>query len=221
MKVIATEGGRVLDLVPIEELRPSSGLYLPDFIQRVNERYGFASVPPSVIEASKAGVKFEHGRFVMDGVVEVIKELSVYSDGLICDCFTTRAADLILDDFFGWSTETFKLRHRQTPQRRTYTSTVVIEFENVVEPALGKFTQLGNMLSKFLKAAYGWNYEYNLQRLTFAVDPMAIPHLRSTQFYIERKLGTPYSENRYYSIAPMQTEEHLRLLGAIESELLA
>jgi hypothetical protein len=98
---------------------------------------------------------------------------------------------------------------------------VIVEFEKEVEPALGKLARLTTVLSNSLKSAYGWNYQYNLQRLTFAVDPAAIPHLRSTQFFIERRMGTPYAANRYYSVAPFHTEEHLRLLTAIESELLA
>jgi hypothetical protein len=221
MELIATEGGRILDLVPIEEIRPISGLYFPDFIKDVTSRYAFGAGPPSLAEAAKSGAKFEHGKFDIGGTVEVIKELAIYTDGVICDCFNTRTADLILDDFFAWATETFKLRERQSPPHRTYTSVIVVEFANAVEAALGKLARIRKMLSKSMKNAYGWDYEFNLQRLAFAVDQTTIPQLRSTQFYIERKLGVPYSENRYYSMAPLKTEEHILLLAAIETELLA
>jgi hypothetical protein len=93
MKLIATEGGRVLDLVPVEEIRPSGGLYIPDVIKKINERYEFASVPQNLAEASKSGAKFEHGKIEIGGAVQVVKELSIYSDGLISDCFDTHAAN--------------------------------------------------------------------------------------------------------------------------------
>jgi hypothetical protein len=221
MKLIATEGGRVLDLVPLEELRPPNGIYIPDFIQKLYARYGFSSPSPSLADAVATGVKFEHGKFDIDGTTHVIKELSIYSDGLIGDCFNTHIADLLLDDFLTWGTETYKFRPRQTPLRRTYTSAIIVQFEKLVEPALGKLARLTTVLSNSLKSAYGWNYQYNLVRLNFQVDPTTIPALRSTQFFIERKLGAPYEENRYYSVAPFRTEEHIRILEAVETELLA
>jgi hypothetical protein len=221
MKVITTEQGQVLDLVPVEELRPPGGVYLPDFIQSITARYGFISGPTNPLEAASSGAKFQHGRFIVDDTPAVIKELAVYNDGIIVDAFNTRVADLMLDDFFSWTTEIFKLRERRTQNPRTYTSVVVVEFERAAERALGKFTQVSELLSKSLSSAYGWNYEYNLQRIAFAVDPKTIPPLRNTQFFMERRLQAPYAENRWFSGAPMQTEEHLRLLEAIERQVLA
>jgi hypothetical protein len=221
MKVIATEQGQVLDIVPVEELRPPGGVYLPDFVQSITARYGFLSSPTNPLEAVSTGAKFQHGRFTVDDTPAVIKELGIYNDGIIVNAFNTRVADLMLDDFFSWTTEKFQLRERQTHNPRTYVSVVVIEFERPTEPALGKLAQVSELFSESLNSAYGWNYEYNLQRIAFAVDPMTIPPLRNTQFFIERRLQTPYSENRWFSGAPLQTEQHLRLLEAIESQLLA
>jgi hypothetical protein len=112
------------------------------------------------------------------------------------------------------------LRERVTPVRRTYTNVAIVEFERNVEYGLGKLAAIGNLLAESLHSAYGWDYEYNVHRIAFSVDPLGIPQFRNTQFFIERRLKSPYSENRYYSGAPMQTEEHLRLLETIERELL-
>ena len=220
MKVVTTEGGRILDLVPLEEFRPPQGVYLPDFVSAIAARYSFASVPSNLTEAAKSGAKFETGKFMLDGSPVAIKELAVYSDGLICEAHDTRFADLVLDDFLKWATDTFKLQERLSPVRRTYTSALVCIFEKSVEFGLGKLSTVCDLLSKALSDAYGWKYQYNLNRLAFTVDPMAIPHLRSTNFIIERRLQVPYSENRYFSIAPLKTEEHVKLLETIERELL-
>jgi hypothetical protein len=216
MKLVALEGARILDLVPVEELRPTGGIYLPDFISAISQRYQFTSGPTNLGEALKQGAKFEHGKFVISDGPVVVKELAIYTDGIICDAFDTRTADLILDDFLAWATETFKLRERISPPHRTYTSAVVVAFETAVEPALGKLAQVCELLSRSLKAAYGWDYHYNLLRFGFSVDPRTIPHLRNTAFTIERRVNAPYEENRYYSFAPLQTEEHLRVLEQIE-----
>jgi hypothetical protein len=106
MKIVTIEGGRILDLISTEELRPARGLYLPEFIGAIVSRYGFTSVPTDLIEAAKSGAKFEMGKFTIEGDVVAIKELAIYSDGLICDAYGTDTADLILDDVLEWATDT-------------------------------------------------------------------------------------------------------------------
>lgn len=221
MKLVALEGGRLLDLVAIEEFRPAAGLYWPDLIQAMIDRYKFGIGPKELTEAIKSGVKFEHGKLVSDDDTKLIKEFSIYTDGLIVETSDTDTADLVLDDFFAWATNTFKLRERQNQVQRTYTSAVIIEFAKEIEPALGKLEKVVGMLSAALKDSYGWDYKYNVSRLAYSVDPEEIPHLRNTQFVLERRINVNYSENRYYSIAPIRTRDHLKLLTAIETELLS
>jgi hypothetical protein len=220
MKFISIEQGRVIDLVPLEEIRPNFGIYLPEFITSITERYGFVSWPKDLSAAISDGAKFQHGHFMVDGTQVIIKELGVYSDGITVDTFSTHMSDLVLDDLLNWSKDKFALRERTTPARRKYLNVAIIEFERNVERGLGKLSAIGNLLAEYLRSAYGWDYEYNVHRIAFSVDPLGIPQLRNTQFFIERRLQSPYSENRYYSGAPMQTEEHLRLLETIERELL-
>jgi hypothetical protein len=221
MKIVTIDGGRVLDLVPLEELRPSAGVYLPDFISAVATRYSFANVPTDLGEAIKSGAKFDTGKFMFNGNPISIKELGIYSDGLICEAHGTHFADLILDDLLQWATDKFKLKERLAPIHRTYTSGLVCIFDKSVESGLGKLTTICDLLSKACNDLYGWKYKYNLNRLAFNVDPTEIPHLRSTNFILERRLQVPYSENRYFSIAPLKTEAHIELLETIERELLS
>lgn len=219
MQIISLEGGRILDLVPLEELRPPQGIVLTEFFSSIFARYGFASKQIDLAEAAKSGAKFELGKYVLKDAPIVIKELSIYNDGIICETYDTGTAELVLDDFLAWSTETFKLRERQSPMRRTYTSAFVCTFGKAIESGLGKLDQIRRLLSEALNSAYGWEYEYNLNRLGFMVDPLAIPHLRNTNFVMERRLQFSYSENRYYCIAPLPTEAHERLLETLEGLL--
>lgn len=221
MKIVAVDGGRILDLVPTEEFRSPAGTYFPQLIGAIAAKYEFLTVPTNFAEAVKAGLKFEHGRAVIDGQQITIKELGIYSDGIICDAYDTRYADLVLDDFTAWAPEALGTKERISPVRRTYTSAIVCIFEKSVESGLGKFSNLCEMLSRSLNDSYGWDYTFNLFRLGFNVDPKTIPHLRSTNFVLERRAETLYTENRYFSVAPLKTETHIDLLKRIESELLA
>lgn len=221
MKLVANEGGRILDRISIDELRPPGGVFVPDLFRAIVERYQFAVLPNGNIgEALKDGAKFEHGKAIIGGKTLVVKELAMYSDGLISDAFDTDSAELILDDFIAWATAEFKLKERQSPSSRTYTSAVVIKFEKDLEPALGKMAKVRTLLSDALKSNHGWDYTYSTSRLMFSVDPQSMPPYRNTNFILEKRAQVPFSENRYFSAAPFRTEEHLRLLETIEKELL-
>jgi hypothetical protein len=221
MKIVAFEGGRALDLVPLEEFRPTKGFYLPEFLNAVKTRYNFVS-SNDLADAMKSGAKFETGKFVIGGETIGIKELSIYNDGLICEAPTTDLADEILDDLLQWAVGAFGLKERTTPQHRTYTNAIICIFEKSVESGLGTLGRTCDLLSQAVKEAYGWEHKFNLFRLGFNVDPKAAPHLRATNFILERRLPNPndYSENRYYAGAPLPTVVHLRLLEAIERDLL-
>jgi hypothetical protein len=221
MKIVSIEQGRVTDLVPLDEIRPSFGLYVPEFIRAIAERYLFVGFPTDLAAADKSGAKFQHGRFIFKDTPAVIKELGIYSDGLIVDAFHTDVAESFLNDILEWAKEKFGVRERHTPMRRTFVSSIVFELDKDFEEAFDRLSKLTQLMSSSLELAYGWKYEYNLQRLSFAVDPLQIPHLRNTHFYIERKVQVSYSANRYWSGAPLTTERHTKLLEAIETELFS
>jgi hypothetical protein len=220
MKIVTIDGARVLDLVPTEEFRSPEGVYLPQFVSAIAARYAFLNVPKDFAETMKSGAKFETGRFFTDEKEFAIKELAIYADGIICDAYHSKYADFVLDDLAVWAKETFGLKERISPTRRTYTSAIVCIFDRAVESGLGKLSGLCEMLSRALNEANGWNYQYNLFRLGFNVDPKAIPHLRSTNFLLERRAQADYSENRYFSVAPLKTDAHIELLRRLETELL-
>jgi hypothetical protein len=158
---------------------------------------------------------------MVDGAPVVIKEMGIFADGLIVDTFNTDVSELVLDDLFTWARETFGIRERQSPMRRTFTSAIVVEFAESIENAFGKLSKVSQLMTSALEAAYGWKYKYDLQRVSITVDPSQIPHLRATQFFIERRLQAPYSANRYWSGAPLKTGQHTKMLEVIEAELLA
>lgn len=222
MKVIAYEGGRILDLVPLEEFRPPEGFFVPDFLSKIAARYGFVSYTKDLMEAARSGAKFEIGKIDLGGTIITIKELAIYSDGLICDTYTTDLSDMVLDEFVAWATETFNFQPRTSPVRRTYTSALVCTFNKDIEAGFEFIGRACALFSTALNETYGWDYPVKLNRLSFNVDPKAVPHLRNTNFILERRLQNPndYSENRYFTTAALKTERHVRLLETIERELL-
>lgn len=216
MELIATDQGRVLQLFVMEEMRPPSGVYPPDLFHAIAERYGFIGQPTNLIEAATTGAKFQRGHFQIDAKDINIKELGIYNDGIIVDCFNTDDADAVLDELMVWIKLKFELREVITKKQRTYTSVVVIEFDEPIDFMLQGFTKIRDIYASALRDTYGWDLEVNLLRLGISADPSTVPPLTNTQFFVERRIGIPYSQNRYYSGAPFRTAEHLKFLKSFE-----
>jgi hypothetical protein len=221
MRLVATETGRVLQLIVMDEVRPPSGVYMPDLYQRVAERYAFVGRPTDIASAIANGAKFQHGRLVMPSKTIVISEIGIYNDGVIVDALNTDDAEYVMEDVLSWTTTTFGLKERRTIIPPRFTSLVTIEFEGSIEQSIDRLMTITQSMAASFNRAYGGSVEINLLRLAFNADPLSVPNLLNTQFYIERRLQRPYSENRYQSGAPLRTEDHIGLLETIENALLA
>src|SRR5215471_10848941 len=98
MKIIATDTGRVVQLIVMEEVRPPSGVYIPALYQAIGDRYGFVAKPQDPQAAITSGAKFNHGRLITPNKTYVISENGVYNDGIIVDATNTDDAEIILED---------------------------------------------------------------------------------------------------------------------------
>ena len=56
---------------------------------------------------------------------------------------------------------------------------------------------------------------YEVSGLVINTD-IAVSRLKPSQFVIDRKTGAPFSDKRYYSRAPVHTDEHEGLLRGLE-----
>jgi len=220
MKIISTEAGQVLQLFVMDEIRPLSGLYLPTLLAALGERYGFVTKPANLGDDLAKGVKFQTGHHVTDGRDISINEITFFNDGVIVIALNTDDAEIVLDDFWAWATQTFKLREDQTKRPRTYVSSVVVEFGSSIDAAIKGFETASKKVSDAINVTYGRKVDTSIFRLSFAADPTTVPPHFNTQFTIERRLGIPFSKNRYFSSAPLKTKAHLGILKELENILV-
>jgi hypothetical protein len=104
---------------------------------------------------------------------------------------------------------------------RIYASNLVFQFERGLEHYLEILTKIQKAIAPAMRASVGVELDPMFERLTFAFDPLALPSskVQAAGFIIERRAGVPYSENRYFSGAPIRTQDHIRLLEQIEKLL--
>lgn len=221
MNVISAEHGQSLQLFVAEEVRPPSGLYLPDLIRKISERYAFAIGPTNYEIIMKEGAKYKEGRFVTEGRTIAIKDLGFFVDGVLVVALNTDDSDLVLNDLIVWASQNFGFREPRTKLPRRFVSSVIVEFEAELGRALLAFDELQEGFASSVKEKYGVDPEINASRIALAADPTKLPAGTTFEFMIERRVGRPFSENRYFSSATLPTTSHLDLLAAFEHRLLA
>lgn len=219
MNLIAFDEGRVLQLFVGEEIRPYSGVSLPVFFSRLIDHYVFLERPPNFGDAIKAGAKFLNGHLTFESRDIAIKELAIYNDGIVVACHKTSDGEVVLADLMEWASKEFHMRPPITLKPRTYSSALIVEFSDSLDPLLNKFDKIAQRISSALNRAYGWDYDTHVARLGFKTDPTKLAPFTNTEFYLERRIDVPYSTNRFYSGAPLTTEQHLMYLGEFEKIL--
>ena len=169
--------------------------------------------------APQVGIKFENGEFTIDGAHVSIENLDIYNDGIVATARNTSDAEAILDDAIEWGMETFGLRRPEKMLPRTYTSWVVVDFEEPIAQLFSKFDNLRTLITKSFEETYKRTLDFQMQRIAFNVDPQLLPPYTQTDFAIDRRGGSPYSLNRFFCSAPLKTDSHIALLEGIEATL--
>jgi hypothetical protein len=214
MNVISKDVGRTTQLFVPDEIQPTKGMYLPEMIRMVAERYGFAE-SPSVEATMKQGAIFKQGRFIIGGNKFNISDMGVFNDGVIVSASDTKDSEYILDDVLMWLKDTFGIREPKTIIPKTFFSQVVVELESSVEDALRILDKVRKLFHQSMQATYkGIEIPVaGLSSIGIGIDSKNIPGIQEPIFSLQRRVGRPYAENRYFCSAPLKTEDHLELLA--------
>jgi hypothetical protein len=101
-------------------------------------------------------------------------------------------------------------------RRKMYLSELNVQSDG----SLGRISPALNEFAGKVSSALNLHSElgFQLTGLTFAADHTLMPPSKQlfSGFVVERKAGAPFSENRFYSKAPLPTEKHLELLSDLE-----
>jgi hypothetical protein len=218
MKVVTTEMGRVIQVFMPDEVRPPKGLYIPEVVRLISERYGFG-VSPNTAQTMQAGAKFQAGRLVSGDKKINIGELVLHNDAIsVTTTAHTDEAVFVVQDFMSWAKEAFGIRDQITQKPKIFESHFVVDFDRPVDEHLERFAAMTNELRSSYKELYGYDQAFGFNRITFSVDVASAPAfpLLRTDLWIERRVGTAFSQNRYFSACGLPSDKHLSLLEKFE-----
>ena len=218
MNVIGFDSGRVTLLLDILELSPSAGLYAVELIAAIREKYQFAVLPklPTQDTQPQQVLRFEHGRSNSG----YISAFEIHPQGLVVQSVDTRVCDEFLDDIFAIGAEQFGIRQPSQHARKLYASGFVAEFENDIAGLISKWKNLSALANSYLQRLYELDVTIDLTRISLRPDPERLPHRivgLLADFTLERRVYVPYSSQRFYSTAPLPTDQHIEFLKALDA----
>jgi hypothetical protein len=208
-------GPRLLDPVILAEL-----------IEAVKTRYNFRQVP-TVAEASEKPANFGYGEIKRGDSLIVVEQLlvsylgnSVTSVGASTRT-STDDADFFLDDTLRWISERYHLDIAPV-FAPAYHSSLEIVFDESISRRFQELRPIGQAITNLVKS-YGQQNcpDFELEGLSmhFEINPALLPS--PLPFSVQRRAGSRYAENKYFSQAPLRTGDHKSVLEQLEKILVA
>lgn len=219
MKLITSISGRSTQTFSPDDVRGERQPYLPQVVEHFLGRYNFIDLP-NLKDAGSQGIKFGRGRLERGNESIAIEHLDVFNDGIVAICSNTADADIVLDDAINWSIETLAMRRPRVMSPRTYTSWIVVDFDEPIASVVSKFINVQSLIQRSFEDAYGQQHPFDLLRIGFNVDPRLVPQYTNTEYSIDRRGGASYAENRFFCAAPLKNEQHIAYLEKLEQILI-
>lgn len=205
------------------DLNPKGIAFYPSLITFLVQMYKFKKFPspitiPEIPQAPGATyLKFEYGEFAVQEGLSIAVGLSIFAEGLRADTnSSTEHSDAFLSDLLTRYSEIFRSpNYNEVIRKRTYLSQLYVSTNKSLQIVNPKLSKIAASLSQNFDQDARPTFEFG--GLSFWADPAKRGPLEP--FTFERAVGASFSENRYFSRAPVQTVEHLGLLNKLEGIL--
>lgn len=218
MNVAAIVLARVLGYVEPIDLNPRGTVFYPEFTRELVERYNFQKFPQKLEEFDETkGVEFHQGRIGS----KIIQKFVIWNSILVVETRTSTAESKeIMGDMITWAATRFNLNYRENMIRRyAYVSDLTFYSEAPMAGASPATRRLADRASRAVSDVWGESIMYQPLGFNIGHDPLTRKY-GIAPFQIARRSEVPFSENKYFSEAPLPTDVHITLLEEYERDLL-
>jgi hypothetical protein len=207
---------RVLGYIEISDLVPRGTAYLPEVVTGIVKRYNFQKYPKTLEEMDESkGVEFLEGKIGN----KVIQKCVIWSNLLVVETrSSTEDSKQILEEMLLWATKEFALNYKPGMIRRfAYVSDLTFYSEVPLLSVSPALTRLATATSEAVTEIWQEPIQYEPISIFVGHDPLSRKYAIAS-FTIQRRAETRFSENKYFSEAPLPTDLHLRFLEQYERD---
>lgn len=215
MELVSVQRARSIWLFDTYDLNPHGKDLGAALIDWLKSTYHFTKSPSSVndLDDTKAlcylGGQFE----AKQGPISV--ELRIYNDGIVGDTRSgTDDTDSFLSGLLVSTAKEFGLPYKpEIIRKKLYVSEMTVRTPMSLATVNPKLVDFAQKLARLTEA------KAPLQLTSIGFWQDILPNPSASTFRFERKWGAEFSDDRYFTRAPLQTSIHLELLQELEIAL--
>lgn len=214
MRLSSVEVARSAWVLDPAELNPHGKRLFPDITSALIQTFEFCDFPKTFAEIVDASTNnkpliFKNGRFTTKRGEQIVGDLELHNIGIAAITttstsdstdFLAQVAELGVEQ--GLTFDTSMIRYR------IYVSQIIA----YAERDLGNFGKL----NEFIALLQGLPVDGKIDKKHFFSMAFRQEGSTGNAFVIERRINTPFSENKWYSVAPCETQKHIELLNKFE-----
>jgi len=218
MEVTVVAKARALVMMELDALTNGGKVRLSDCVRPLVERYDFQTFPekPGDFDLAEKGVRFGSGK--ARGLL--IDALVIYNGAILVDTLaSTDESRTILLDLLEWGRAALGISYEDRLIRRWgYISHIVFKSDI---PLLALYSSPLQKLAAKTSAVTEESFEglkYVPSQVWIGHDP-AVRKNSIASLFIAHRINTPYSENIFFSEAPLPTHLHIQFLREFEQDV--
>lgn len=194
-----------------------------ELISAVKQKYQFVT-PDAAAFSQNAPVDFQAGKFQHNGQIVGVEQFIVTYVGNratslgVSTRISSDASDAFLDSLIQWAAKEYGLDAKEVLPRSYFSQ---VEFVPS-RPLSSHFTELGEFGEAITSYVQGYGLEncpsYEFGGFSMHFDLVKHDNMtpRPQPFAIERRVGSSYDERKYFSQAPLRTQDHKAVLERLE-----
>jgi hypothetical protein len=210
---------RTLAYIEAFDLDPLGKVFLPDVVKGLIDRYKFQKFPTTIEEFDiSKGIIFEKGK--ISG--KVIQKFSIFDTLLVVETRSnTTESKEIIEEILTWAAAKFGINYvAGNINKNAYVSGLSFYSDVPVLAASALLNTLAARASEALSEIWQETIHYETVGIALGHDGDARKY-PIAQFTLTHRVATKFSDNKYYSEAPLPTDLHLALLEEYERGMRA
>lgn len=217
MELTAILLARTLAFFDTADVIPRKGLFPPELVKGLVQLCNFQKFPKAFEEWGSAdGAIFEVGKLGET----TIRRLIIYNACVQVETFdSTAESRRLIDVILGWARENFDISYQGESSVRNWAYISDVSFRSDVPLLLtGPIERLSRRITEEMSKILEAETVYQPAGFNIGHDPLLRRYGRAP-FSIQRRAEALYTDNKYFSEAPLPTDVHLELLEQYERDV--
>jgi hypothetical protein len=216
MKLASIILARTLAFVETFDLSPDGKLFYPELVRKLVQQYKFQKFPVTIEDFDESkGIVFLEGQA---GNV-VIQKFTIFNTLLVLETRSnTNDSQRIITEMLEWGRDNLGLTFRPEMIRQWGYVSDLTFYSDAPLLATSPLSELAQKTGAALSAIWKDKVVYEPTLVAVGHDPLARKNAIAA-FSIQHRGEVPFSENKYYSEAPLPTDMHIRFLEDYEKAM--